>query len=70
MGEYIRIADDGNGELPLIVVSSDYSEYMASTEMTGNGKLDVIKELLRAGEYTSEYKNEMFEAFYPGIKGK
>ena len=70
VGEYIRIADNGNGELPLIVVSSDYSEYMASTEMTGNGKLDVIKELLWAGEYTSEYKNEMFEAFYPGIKGK
>ena len=70
VGEYIQIANDGNGELPLIVVSSGYSDYMAQAEMTGNGKLDAIKELLWAGGYSSEYKNDMFEAFYPGVKGK
>ena len=63
--EYIQKASTGSGDMPLIVISTVYSEPVSSGGPTGNGKLDSIKELIEAGGYSSVYRNELFEAYYP-----
>ena len=65
IGEYIYRSSVGSGDMPLIVISTVYSDLMSAPGPSGNGKLDSIKELIEAGGYSSVYKNEMFEAYYP-----
>ena len=63
ISEYLDKAESGEGRLPLIVISTQYSEAMASEGSSGIAKIDCIKELIRAGGYLSEYKNELFEVY-------
>ncbi len=63
--EYKNKSSAGSDDMPLIVISTVYSDLVASPGPSGNGKLDSIKELIEVGGYSSVYKNGMFEAYYP-----
>ena len=63
--EYINKSSVGSADMPLIVISTDYSDLISAPGPSGNGKLDSIKQLIEAGGYSSVYKNGMFEAYYP-----